>query len=106
LLQPYIFVSGFYNFYYPYGGFSPFPLPGLKSLKKKVLGFPGRQLKLTVKEERIPANLQLRSALPVAVLLFSDSRVAASTTRGGSSFYRRISSSQNYLWQFFFLPSA
>ncbi len=54
------------------GALAPFPLPGLKSLKKGGVGFPGRQLKLTVKEESIPANSQLQSSLRVAVLLFAD----------------------------------
>jgi hypothetical protein len=32
---------------------------------------PGRQLKLTVNEERIPENFQLQSALPTAALLIT-----------------------------------
>jgi hypothetical protein len=45
-------------------------------------------------------------ALPEAVLLFAIGLAAVSTTRGGSSFFRRLYSSQHYLWHFFFLPSA
>jgi hypothetical protein len=81
-------------------------LPRLKSLKKGGVGFPGRQLKLTVKEERIPANSQLQSSLRVAILLFAIGLAAVSTTRGGSSFFRRLYSSQHYPLQFFFLPKA
>jgi hypothetical protein len=94
---------------------------GLKSREKR-WGFHNRQLKLTVKEERIPANFQLRSALPEAVLLFAVDLAAVSTTCGSyyfcrwpsSSqhcprqffFCRRLGNSQHNLWQFLFLPSA
>jgi hypothetical protein len=95
---------------------------GLKSREKR-WGFHNRQLKLTVKEERIPANFQLRSALPEAVLLFAVDLAAVSTTcgssyffavglvtvsttRGSSSFCRRLGSSQHNLWQLLFLPLA
>ena len=39
-------------------GFSPLFLPGTKVPLKAILGLPGRQLKLTVTEERIPLNLR------------------------------------------------
>jgi dipeptide/tripeptide permease len=78
---------------------------GLKSREKR-WGFHNRQLKLTVKEERIPANFQLRSALPEAVLLFAVDLAAVSTTCGSSYFCRWLGNSQHNPRQFFFLPSA
>ena len=47
---------------------------------------PGRQLKLTVKEERIPENFQLQSALRAAALPFPSASVGAHTARGSYSF--------------------
>ena len=72
------------------GALAPFPLPGLKSLKKGGGRVPGPSAEADGKGRKYSSELS----------------VAVITTRCNSSFCHRLSSSQHYPRRFFFLPSV